>query len=340
MKRRQLGIDTPLRVGAHRSRRRLIGAVAALGLVRSAGAQTRAIPRIGYLFANDRASNAWEQGIFESSLAKLGWTVGRDVVLEYRYGDGDAARIAASARALVALKPDILVTGGSAGAIPLRALTDTIPIVGTNLADPVGAGLARSLARPGGNVTGMAVSMGTGILGKRLQMLRAFVPRARRVAVLRVPGEYTAPHWQELSESARALDVSLLPFDGAGDGFPAAFPAIASARPDAMCLVGQGTILQRMQSICDFALRERLPATYALKPFAQAGLLFTYGVDLTEGFRRSASFVDRILRGAQPAELPIEQPNRYELTINRKTADLLNVRVPQDLLFQADEVIG
>lgn len=298
------------------------------------------VPLVAYLDTLTQEALPATRAAFEDRLRELGWEPGRDVTLDYRFGDSHPPTIAAMAKALIAAQPDVIVTGSNAGVMPLRRVTEAIPIVCANLADAVGSRLARSLARPGRNVSGIASSIGTGILSKRLQLMKEFVPTLRRVAVLRVTGEYSPVMWEELDSAARTLDVELLPVDAkAPESFPLAFEAIAAQRPDGLCLVGQGGLIQQVKPVCDFALQARLPANYALEPFVRNGLLFTYGVNQLANYRSAADYVDRVLRGAEVGELPIEQPMTYEFRINLRTAHALGINVPRSLLQRADEVI-
>ena len=273
-------------------------------------------------------------------LRDLGWVDGRNVIIEHRSAEGRPERLGALLREVVGLPVDVIVTGGSAAALAARRATSTIPIVaiGPSL---VALGLANSFARPGGNVTGLSFDTGTAIVGKRLEWLKRALPGARRIAYIRPrPSAGQLPWSAETAAAARALglELTLVAADGPDD-FDAAFAQMLRQRPDAISGVDSPLNIGNRARIIAFASRERLPVIFGLRQFAEAGALMSYGVNLPQVERRAALYVDKILKGAKPGELPIEQPTRFELVINLKTAAALGISLPQELLLFADEVI-
>jgi putative tryptophan/tyrosine transport system substrate-binding protein len=300
--------------------------------------------RIGWLSAFppdavDSHGQSW--AAFKQGLREHGWIEGQNLVIEWRYGEGTLDQLPALAAELVRLGVDVLVTGGGEPAIrALKHATSTIPIVMAVSADPVATGLVASLARPGGNVTGLSIQAAE-VGGKRLALLKEAMPQASRVAILwnaAYPGK--ALEWQDTQVAARALGVTLQSVEVRGpDDFDVAFAAIARARPDALLTFSDPLTLAHRTQIVEFAAQNRLPLMSEIKAFAEAGGLMTYGASLPDLFRRAADYVDRILKGAKPADLPIEQPMKFELVINLRTAQALGLTIPPTLLFQADEVI-
>jgi putative ABC transport system substrate-binding protein len=295
---------------------------------------------IGLLGLGSRESLSVGHVPFEEALHALGYVEGRNATIERRYADGHADRLATLAGDLVGLRPDVLVAGSNPEISALRSRTATIPIVMAVPADPVGAGHVASLGRPGGNVTGLTASAGVAIYGKRLELLKEIVPGLRRVAVLLVPTDVSAELLADLERSAAVLGLTLAVTRlRTFDDYDAAFASVLEARAGALFVIGGSLVGLGRSRIVDFASRHRMPAIYALKEFAHAGLLLTYGFNLVENYRRAAVFVDKILRGAKPADLPVEQPVRFELVLNLKTAKAIGVRIPQSVLLRADEVI-
>jgi putative ABC transport system substrate-binding protein len=329
---------------AHATTRRrvLLGAAAcaATASARSIAQSPPRAPLVGMLQSSARAVDPQHRAALESGLRALGTVDGRDIAVEYRYGNSNPEGIAAAAADLVRLQPDVLVAGNNAAALALKRLTDSIPIVIALSVDPVGAGLAASLARPGGNVTGLTTSAGTSIAGKRLQLLKEIVPGLQRVAVLRSPTEISAEMWSASERAAESLKLTLAVFDLRAPGdLDKAFAAIPAWQPGALLLTGAGQMASGMARICEFAARHRLPSVFGASEYAKAGLLFTYGISTSDNYRRVAGFVDRILRGARPADLPIEQPVKFEFVINMNTARAIGLKIPQSVLLRADEVI-
>jgi putative ABC transport system substrate-binding protein len=277
---------------------------------------------------------------FVHGLRDLGWYEGRNIVIERHSAEGRPERGPAMLREAIDRKVDVIVTYGPAMARAAAQATDTIPIVALG-PDPVALGLATSFARPGRNITGLSLEAGAAMNGKRLELLKQLVPKATRVAFLRDPPQPGRPVWRADTEAAaQTLGLSLqMAAVSTPEDFDAVFAAIARDRPDAIFCADSPLNLGSRQRIVDFAARQRLPAVYALRAFAESGGLMSYGADLADLSRRAATYVDRILKGAKPADLPVEQPAKFELVINLKTARALGITIPQELLLRADEVI-
>jgi putative ABC transport system substrate-binding protein len=298
--------------------------------------------RIGYLAlnldVNPRFHDAFRQG-----LRDLGYVEGRDVVIEYRDAEGKPERLAALAAELVALNVDVIVAPGTLAALAAKRATATTPIVVSTIGDPVTDGLIKSLARPGGNVTGLSNLTGD-LIGKCMQLLKEAVPGAARVAVLTHPGSATAKTDKDYATRAQAAGRSLgfvvqLIDAGRPVDLDRAFAEMTRWRANALVVMPYATLLQERTRVVALAAKQRLPAVYAYRENVVAGGLMSYGADLADQFRRSAAYVDRILRGAKPGDLPIEQPTKFELVINLKTAKALGLTIPPSVLGRADQVI-
>jgi putative ABC transport system substrate-binding protein len=306
----------------------------------AAGAQTPPkIPRVGYIAGSSSAASGHIVGAMRQGLRELGYVEGQTIALEVRWAEGRNERIPELVAELVGLKMDVLVTGSSVAALAANKATRTIPIVMVG-ADPVGLGVVASLGRPGGNVTGLSI-FNEGIIGKRLELLKELVPGLARVAVLRNP--IVAAHatfWQETEVAARTLGVTLQPIEVRGpEDFEAAFAAATRGNAQALIAFDDNATLAHRPRISALAASSRLPAMYGFREFPDEGGLMSYGPSLVDLYRRAATYVDKILKGAKPADLPVEQPTKFELVINRKTANALGLTVPPTLLAQADEVI-
>jgi putative ABC transport system substrate-binding protein len=298
--------------------------------------------RVGFLTIPSREQALPFIKAFEESLRSLGYRVGENVVIEYRSADGEMDRLPANAADVVRLGVDIIVaTGTNPNTVAAMKATTTIPIVMTSSVDPVSAGLVASLARPGANVTGLAADTGDEIFGKRLQLLKETLPNLSRVGILWNPD--SAPHRSRLTsmrEAATALGLTHVPVEARGlDALEQAFATMVRERAQAFVVVVDSVLFSYRGQIGVMAIRNRLPAVSVLKEFAEAGLLLTYGADFRDLYRRSAVFVDKIFKGAKPGDLPVEQPTKFELVVNLKTAKALGVEVPTSLLLRADEVI-
>jgi len=320
-------------------RRRLLFASAALAaLPRIAAAQARPA-RIGWLTAQRPPSLTPYVAAFTQSLAELGFAEGKNLTIEFRYGDDDLGKVRALADELVRLPVDVLVVQGEA-ILELRSLKLPVPVVYAYSGDPVVAGLAESLARPNANLTGLTY-LALELNGKRLELLREIAPAVRRVALLanpEYPGEAAERENSEAMARRLGLEVRHVPAR-TSDELTSAFAKIGASRTQAISLFADSFTVQNRARIVDFALRERLPLISSWPVFATAGALCTYGPRLADSYKRLAYYVDRVLRGTKPAELPIEQPTTIETIVNLKTADALGVQVPQSVLVRADRVI-
>ena len=303
-----------------------------LALCYSASAQQpKKVPRIGYLSTLDPASESFRSEAIRQALRELGYVEGQNIAFEYRTTEGKRDRAAELVAELVRLKVDIIVVPGTGQARAAKNATKTIPIVMTGLgADPVEEGLIESLARPGGNVTGVT-NLGRELGGKRLELLKEAVPKVARVAVLYEPVAGSVREVKELLPvAARALGLTIQPWEvRAADDFERVFAAISKWRRDGLYVPAAGPVMTANQKrIVDFALKSRLPSMYSLRLFVDAGGLMHYGADLADSYRRVAYYVDRILKGAKPADLPVEQPTKFELVINLKTAKQIGLTIP------------
>jgi putative ABC transport system substrate-binding protein len=306
----------------------------------AAGAQTQPkIPRVGFIAGSSLAATAHTLGAFRKGLTELGYVEGQTIALEVRFAEGRTERIPELVAELVGLKMDLLVAGVSSAALAAKKATRTIPIVMV-APDPVGLGLVASLARPEGNLTGLSY-FNEAIVGKRLELLKELVPGLARVAVLKNPlMEVHAIFWKDTEAAARTLGVALQPLEVRGpEDFEAAFAAATRGNAHALIAFDDALSVAHRPRIVALAASSRLPAMYGLREFPDDGGLMSYGPSFVVLFRRAATFVDKILKGAKPADLPVEQPTKFELVINRKTATALGLTVPPTLLAQADDVI-
>jgi putative ABC transport system substrate-binding protein len=292
------------------------------------------LPTVGFLGADASAFSPWTAA-FVARLGELGWIEGKTVAIEYRWSQGRSERYADIAAEFVRLKVDVIVTVGSAVPI-VRQATAVIPIVFALATDPVGTGLVASLARPGGNVTGLSVQA-TELAGKRLEFARELVPQLHRLAIMFNVGN--AQTVLEMGETPRMLGLEVAPFviQRAEDIAPA-FQGLKT-RADALYVAEDQLIVANLTSILASALGARLPTIFSTRLSVKAGALMSYGPSPTERFRRAADYVDKILRGAKPGDLPVEQPTKFELVINLTTAKALGLTIPESFLLRADEVI-
>ncbi len=298
--------------------------------------------RVGYLVGRVPGANAPFHKAFEEGLRSLGYRVGENVVIEYRFADGEMERLPALAADLVRLGVDVIVaSGGNPITVAAMKATTTIPIVMTTGVDPVSTGLVASLARPGGNVTGLAVDAGGEILGKRFELLKETLPNLSRLGILWNPDvAFNRSRQTSMTETARTLGLTTIPVEARGlDALEQAFATMVRERAQAFVVQGDSVLFNYRGQIAEMALRNRLPAASVQRELAEAGFLLTYGADIRDLYRRSAGFVDKIFKGAKPADLPVEQPTKFELVINLKTAKALGIIVPPTLLARADEVI-
>ena len=318
----------------------LIAALFALGFPANAQ-QPKKVPRIGYLGGTSLSTSSPRIEAFRQGLRELGYVEGKNIVIEWRPHEGKVDRLPALAAELVRLKVDVIVTGGSPAARAAKEATSTIPIVMTNFGDPVGSGFVASLARPGGNITGLS-TLAPELSGKRLELLKEIVPRLSRVAVF---GTSTtpdnAPSLREVELAAKVLGVKLQYLDVLGPkdsetAFRAAFKGLAEA---VLMMVSGSVANSQRPQIAELAAKSRLPVIYSGRADVEAGGLMTYGVNNTDLDRRAATYVDKILKGTKPADLPIEQPIKFEFIINLKAAKQIGLTIPPNVLARADKVI-
>jgi putative ABC transport system substrate-binding protein len=299
------------------------------------------IPRVGFLGPRTRADARPFSDAFLRGLRDLGWVDGKNIAIEYRFAEGRLDRLPDLAAELVRLKVDVILAGSTPPAMAAKNATRTIPIVMAVSADPVGIGLVASLARPGGNITGLSFDVDLTVITKELELLKEAVPRVRRVAVLSNPANQgNARAIRNVKVTAQSLGVQLQFLEARGpEEFEGAFAAIAREGAGALLVVPDSVLGLHRVRLLDFAARRRLPAMYGLREYTEAGGLMSYAVDVRDSFRRAATYVDKILKGAKPGDLPIEQPTQFELVINLKTAKALGLTIPPSLLQRADQVI-
>lgn len=301
-------------------------------------AQEKKVYRVGYLNSTNPTINAPWLNAFRQGLREFGWIEGQNISIEYRWADGNADRLPAFASDLVKLRVDVIVTSGNAGVRAAREASSTIPIVAATFTDPIADGFAASLARPGGNVTGLA-TLFEALVTKQQQILKEVLPKASRVVILISSGGY--PSTRQAAESAaRALGleprVSEIRDEAALEG---AFTTAKIERADALHVLPGPFFVGHRAKVVELAMKYRLPAIYELRVFVEAGGLMSYGPSFPGMYRRAASYVDRILKGAKVGELPIEQATKFDLVINLKTARAIGVTIPPAIVLQADHVI-
>ena len=302
--------------------------------------QTGKIPRIGYLSSLSASSDSSRHDAFRQGLKELGYVEEKNVAVEYEFAQGKLDRLPDLAGELVRLKVDVIVVGGSTATRAAKNATKLIPIVMINVTDPVVLGFVVSLARPGGNITGLS-NLAPELGGKRLELLKEIVPQLSRVAVLGDPNSPAyGPQLNELELAARALGLRLQPVEVRGPGdLENAFSAMIKAHAGAFMGLQQPTIDILRKRIMDLAGKNRLPAMYPNRENVEAGGLISYAADISTMFRRAATYVDKILKGTKPADLPVEQPMKFELVINLKAAKQIGLTIPQWTLMKADRVI-
>jgi putative ABC transport system substrate-binding protein len=312
-----------------------------LALGSSANAQqSPKVPRIGFLSATSAAIISTRVAAFRQGLGELGYVEGKNIFVEYRYAEAKLDRLKELAAELLRLNVDVIVTAGPTVTRPVKEATATIPIVMAFDDDPVGSGFAASLARPGGNITGLSI-LAPEISGKQLELLKEIMPRLSRVAVLGSSTRSgTAQALQETEVAAGAFGVKIQYLDILGSqDVESAFREANKGRAEAVLVLQSAVINAHRKQIADLATKHRLPAIYNVAEFVAAGGLMTYGVSITDLHRRAAGYVDKILKGAQPGDLPIEQPTKFELVINLKTAKQIGLTIPPNVLARADRVI-
>ena len=303
---------------------------------------TGKVYRIGYLAQGSGSGAASLRPLegFRQGLRELGWVEGQNIVIEYRYAEGRIDRLPRLADELIQLKVDVIAASPTGAALAARNASRTIPIVGMSLTEPVELGLVASLARPGGNVTGVTYGVDTDIFGKQLGLLREAVPKVRRVAVLSNPSPAQPLIIRNITAAARSLGLQLQLLEAREPGeFDGAFAAMAKEHAGGLLVVGDSMFFLHRARLADLAVRHRLPSMSTQTQWVEVGGLMSYAASLPELYRRAAIYVDKILKGAKPADLPIEQPTKFELVINLKTAKALGLTIPQSLLLRADQVI-
>ena len=325
------------------SRRQLLVAVGANSLVAPLGSfaqQQGKVWRVGFLGLASAAATAYMVDALRAGLRDLGYVEGRNIVIEYRWADGNYERLPELAAELVRLKVEVIVGQGTPGSLAAKQATTTIPIVMATVADPVGSGLVASLARPGGNVTGL--SNLSGDLGaKSLEMLLSIAPKLSRVAVLMNPrNSSNITTLKSVQNAVQTASIKILPMEArTAQEIETAFSTMSQQKAGAIIIVLDPFLNQQSRQIAELAVKNRLPSIGGMAAYAEAGCLMSYGLNARDSYRQAATYVDKILKGTKPGELPVEQPTKLELIINGKTANALGLKIPQSLLISADKVI-
>ena len=325
-------------------RRTFVGAAAGALLTLPLAAtaqQTENVRRIGFLSLNSPESVRDAFAAFRQVVRARGWVEDQNIVIELRFAEGQVDRLPVLVAELIHLKVDIIVTGSSVATWAAKNATKTIPIVMAASADALGEGLVTSLGHPSGNITGVTFLAGPEIAGKQLELLKEVAPAASRVGVLTNPTNRShAAFARELKVAARSLGAELQVLEARyPDQIDGAFAAVTRERAGALLVLTDSMFFGQRRRVADLAARSALPALYSQREFVDAGGLISYGPSLSDMFRRAATHVDKILRGAKPSDIPVEQPTKFELVINLRTANALGLRIPQALLLRADEVI-
>jgi putative ABC transport system substrate-binding protein len=331
--------------GAAAIRIRLTRLIAALALdvfawsLSAEAQQATRVPRVGIL-SDETRQQVTSFAPFTQGLRDLGYVEGQSIAFEQRYADRKDERLPSLADELVRLRPDVILAIGTPAALAAKAATQGIPIVFARIADPVGSGLVPSLARSGGNLTGVSLQT-VELSAKRLDLLIAAVPGLTRVGVLwRPSAQPDGPRLRETEGAARSLNLEIIAAEvGGADDFEPALQAVVGQRAGALLMLGGSVFIEHSQSIAGLTTNTRLPSMFVRREFVEAGGLMSYGPDIPASYRRAAAYVDKILKGAKPADIPVEQPTKFELVINLKTAKALGLTLPYTLLGRADEVI-
>jgi putative ABC transport system substrate-binding protein len=318
----------------------LLGGAAVVWPIAARAQQAGKVHRIGVLETISTTLNVANFYALREGLRQLGYAEGQNLVIEYRSADGRDDRFPGLARELLALKVDVIVTRGTPAAKAVKNATSTVPVVMMASGDPVGVGLVTSLARPGGNITGLSAIVGE-LSPKRLELIREIVPGLARIAVLaNTSNDAVRRDWARIETAARSLGVQSQLLDlRESDALGPTFDDASARRADALVVVIDAITQANQQRIVDLAMKHRLPAIYSSREFVDAGGLISYGVSYPDLYRRAATYVDKILKGTKPADLPVVQPTKFELVINLKTAKALGIEVRPSLLALADEVI-
>jgi putative ABC transport system substrate-binding protein len=317
----------------------LLGGAAVLPAVAAAQRAER-VARVGCLVTGSPDSHGAFVAALRQGLGQLGYQEGRDLILDLRWAEGHADRLPGLAEELASLKPDVVVTAVAAAAVAARRAMPTVPIVSATLADPIGLGLVASHNRPGGTVTGILFTV-EGLLGKQLELAREVKPGVRRIGMLvNMLNPSNVIQRRDAEAAAPVLGIDLVPVEvRSPDGIDAAFATLARERCEFAIVFADAVFVTGRRRIAALAMAAQLPTMYGLREFAEAGGLMSYGIHVRENWRRAAYYVERILKGDKPADLPVEQPTRYELVVNLKTAQALDLTMPTNVLARADEVI-
>ena len=319
----------------------MVGSAAAIWSPAVLAQQTEKVRRIGVLMhspSNEPEAQA-RLAAFLQGMRDAGWEVGRNLRIEYRWSVGDNARLFSDAKELVALNPDAILAGVGGTALALHQATRVIPIVFAQAVDPVGNGYIDSLSRPGRNITGF-VQLNYGLAGKWLELLKEVAPQVTHVAMLREPGAAGIGQWAVMQEAARSMNVEVKPIDvQEAGGIERAVSAFAQSPNSGMITAVSAAALSHLDLIIKLATQYRLPAVYCYRIFVTHGGLMSYATDIAGQYKRAAGYVDRILKGEKPAELPVQDPNKYELIVNLKSAKAIGLTIPPSLLSRADEII-
>jgi putative ABC transport system substrate-binding protein len=299
------------------------------------------VPKIGYLTNDSVAVDMPRRNAFRQGLRDLGYIEGQSIVIEYRVGDGHIEKLVEMAEELVHLKVDVIFAFTTSAAQTVKKATKEIPIIMGASGDPVALGFVESLARPGGNITGMVTNAGAEIYGKQLELLKEAVPKATRVAMLWNPAIPQNPlQLKETRAAAPVLNVTLLSFEAKEPNeIATAFTAMKQDRVDALTVLPDPMLLGQRQKIADLAIKHRLPAMYGIPEHIEAGGLMAYAANRLDVFRRAATYVDKILKGAKPADLPMEQPTKFDFIVNLKAAKQIGLTIPPTVLARADKII-
>ena len=318
----------------------LLGGAAVAWPVATTAQQARRIPRIGFMGTSTPALEANLGGAFREGLGELGYQESRNIIIEYRWADGRYERFPALVADLLAVPVDVIVTAGTPATLAVKNATSTIPLVMIAVGDPVGTGIVPSLARPRGNITGLS-SIAPDLEGKRLELLREMIPKLSQVALFLNPtNEFHAVSVRQAFAAAQALGIKLQPLEvRTSEELDGAFAAIVRTKPDALLILADRVFLHNRKRMMDFAAEHRLPSVNAYRELVEVGGLMSYGPSYEDMHKRAADYVDKILKGAKPGDLPVEQPSKFTLILNVKSAKALGLEIPPMLLARADEVI-
>jgi putative tryptophan/tyrosine transport system substrate-binding protein len=323
--------------------RALIVSLALIMLVAplAAGAQQATkVYRIGFLEAGSSSANRHFLDAFRQGLRELGYMEGQRIAIEDRWADGRSEQFPGLVTQIIAFRPDVIVVASTPGARAVKNGTSTIPVIFVAIGDPVGAGLVESLSRPGGNMTGLSLAFDSGFVGKWVELLKEVLPSARRVGLLWNPETVISPSPEGVQNAAKAMGLELESFTvRESEAFEVAFTEMSKRRIDGLIVMPDVLTVRHRSRIVGLAAKERLPTIYGFADFGRAGGLIAYSANVPDLFRRAAIYVDRILRGTKPSDLPIEQPTKFELVINLQTAKALGLTIPQSLLLRADQLI-